>query len=383
MSGSGSVAENDAETKNVSSGEWRVHSSVRWDSWSIDGIDYSVYNIFHLTQSSLLIVACVLLLGVLVRTKALTTRRNMTVSNSILADVFIGITGITSGFIMAGPVPNTVSNELACMISMAINVVLYSWTAWAVALMALDCYDAIAHPLIPKMSTKHVVIAMIVVCVESVLFAVIPYNNGKLGYGLVATPHDNSTALCRTYTNSITQGEVILYMLVNWLLPTGLTVTLLALTVMKAIAKRTLAYRDASSDASSRRPFYRSKAFKYMVSLIMVKVCLGSPHVIVLFLRRSDIFFSIRVLYGAMMVSKCNYLLTCVFYFMWIRSVRVSVTAFLCGLLQNCPCRRENKAASPSPNDVSFTVHYSTPAKEHSSFANDGCVEGTLVHVEI
>ena len=358
MSGIGAVAENESHFKlrDDLSGQWRMwsgYANVSRSSWSTNDVDFALYNIFHLTQSSLLIAACLLVLYSLALTKALTKRQNMTVSNSILSDVFIGITGIASSFILSGPVPNTAFNDVACKITMGINTVLFSWTAWAVTLMALDCYDAVAHPLVPKISTKHFVIAMIFVWRESVLFAAIPYNNGKLYYGLKALPYDNSTAICGSETELVNKVEAVLYFTVNWLLPTALTVSLLTRTVMKSVARRSVPRYAAPVP----RRFYRSRAFKYMVTLITVKVCLGAPFVIVLFLRRLEISYPIRVFYGSLIVSKCNYLLTCFFYFMWMRNVRVRVTVLLCGLTQNC--RRRNEAAAPT-----LTVHLQTTGEE-------------------
>ena len=320
-------------------------------SWSRNGAVSRAYHIFPLVASSLLIAVGLFVLYAVVRNKQLRKAQSMTVSNSALADVFIGLSGIAGSFILSGPVPNTDFNDIACKITGCVDTVLYSWTYWAVALMAIDCFVVVAPTTFRRVTGTHVIIIVVFVLIESATFAGIPYGAifDMLPYGLKALSFSNRTAICSLNIykeskdgvdgiNSVVYYYVnwLIYYTINWLIPVLIAVLLLTHTAVKqfSVARKAEQERQVVQNgrAAPLPRFQYSNGFKYVVTLIILKVCLGFPYVAVSIMQHSGTPISTTVSIAVVMVSKCSYLFTCVFYFMWVRSLRLPLVGIICGL---------------------------------------------------
>ncbi|XP_062506439.1 rhodopsin-like [Corticium candelabrum] len=314
--------------------------------------------------SAVQLLFCVIVLRVFYKLPTLRTSTNFPIINLIASDFMRALVSFLAIPLFSKSNPNAIdkvsrTDEILCQFFWFCNNFQFAWSSWAIAMLSYSRSDVVVNVLNPTFSKKRFWTWSVIIWIGSIMTTLPPFV-GWSSYGYVMSASGN------TYTCGIgVDGNGLLHALylpffyfINFILPSLFVILYFCRIVrtvqhQKRISNRqsnVVMFANFSSQSSSVqtslstagqvRGIVRSKAFVYLVIIIISNavlslpfVCVQSYSAVISELRLHHKQVSSVVLKVASILFTANFNVNSLLYIFWIKTFQQAIAAMI-------PCRQ-------------------------------------------
>ena len=309
------------------------------------------------------LIFCVIVLRVFYKLPNLRTSANFPVINLIASDFVRAVVGFLAVSLYSGSQSGedyriSRTDTILCKVFLYCSSVQFAWSSWAIAILSYSRSDAIVNVLSPTFSTKRFWTLSVISWIGSILTALPPFLGwSSYGYTIVEKKTHHVCGIGGGGRNGILHALFLpLFYFIHFLVPTFLVILHFS-RIVRAVQHRgasngpsnviVLAHFSSPTDqsrqpstASQIKAVVKSKAFLYIVIIIISNVILSLPFVCVQSYKA--VISELRLHHKQVpnvpiqvtsILLMANFNVNSLLYIFWIKTFQHAAAAM-------CPCHR-------------------------------------------